>query len=235
MPWFTLPLKDVIRITGGTTEIAEDGITRLTNGKIGLEYYDLFEPNYRPILTGKIIDHYWNREIGHETIDQFQLNMRRKMNEIMPYYNKFYYSLQIEFDPLKTIDLSTITSGTETQNSTSNGTSSQETDNAGQSRTVSSETPQTMLSGNGDYATAAADANSTSKATGTGTQESSADTTGKNDSTSTVSGYQGLAADLLVRYRDSIVNVDLMVIAELEELFMQVWDTGDSYTRGFLL
>lgn len=236
MATFTVSLKRVIELTGGTTELV-NGITKLTGGNIGLSYYPIFDESYRDSLTGKIVDRYWNREIGLETIDMFQMNMRKKMNEIMPFYNKFYESMQIEFDPLKTINLSTINNGTNIQDSTTHGTSNNESDNTALSRSVSSETPQTMLSGDADYASSAADANSTSKTTGEGTQDSTANTTTNIHDDSTVSGYQGVPADLIVRYRDSIVNVDLMVIAELEELFMQVWDTGDAYTtnEGFLI
>lgn len=238
MGTFTIPLKKVIELTGGTTEIV-NGISKLTGGNIGLAYYPLWDETYRDHLNGIIVDHYWNREIGLETIDMFQLNMRKKMNEIMPYYNKFYESLQIEFDPLKTIDLSTASTGDSTQNSTNTGSANSEADNTGASRSVNSETPQTMLSGDADYATSAADSNSTSKTTGTNSQTGTADSTDHSENNVAVSGYQGVPSDLVVRYRDSIVNVDIMILGELEELFMQVWDTGDSYTNnpypGFIL
>lgn len=232
MSTFTILLKRVIELTGGTTVIGADGVTKLTGGNIGLAHYVIFDETYRDHLNGVIVDHYWNREIGLETIDMFQLNMRKKMNEIMPYYNKFYTSLQIEFDPLKTIDLSTISSGTNDQTSTNNANGQTDSSNNAQSRSVNSETPQTMLKGSGDYATAAADANSVSSTTGTSTQNAATNSNETSTENVAVSGYQGVPSDLVVRYRDSILNVDIMVIAELEELFMQVWDNGDTYTNN---
>ena len=106
----TLALKEVIEFTGGVVTYP-NGIAKLTGGNIGLAIYPIFDPNYRDSLTGRIIDHYWNREIGVESVDQFQMNMRVTMNEIMPYYNKLYKSEQLEFDPLVTIKLDTISTG----------------------------------------------------------------------------------------------------------------------------
>jgi hypothetical protein len=65
MGTFTIPLKQVIALTGGTVTLDPDtGISILVGGNIGLGYYPIFDETYRDDLTGKIVDHYWNREIG---------------------------------------------------------------------------------------------------------------------------------------------------------------------------
>lgn len=234
MSRFTIPLKRVIPLTGGTADVV-DGVRVLTGGDIGLAYYPIFDETYRPALNGRIVDHYYNREIGMETIEMFQLAMRRKMNEIMPYYNQLYKSQQIEYDPLSTIDLHTITAGEVQQTSNSTGESNTENSNATQSRAVNSDTPQTQLSGDGDYATAGTDVNGTSTATGVGTEESSQTANTDSSGDTTITGYQGLASDLIMRYRESLINIDLSIINALEDCFMQVWSNGDSYTRGRIL
>jgi hypothetical protein len=222
MGTFTIPLKQVIALTGGTVTLDPDtGISTLVGGNIGLDYYPIFDETYRNDLTGKIVDHYWNREIGMETIEMFQLAMRRKMNEIMPYYNKLYESEKIEFDPLSTVDLTTIS----TMNSDEHADGDTTQTGTSASRSVSSETPQTMLQPNADYASSAADSNSVSSTNGVSTQ----DTTNDVDTNSNTKGYQGVAADLLMRYREALLNIDVMIINELEEMFMLVWDNGDEY------
>ena len=167
MSAFTIPLKSVIELTGGD---------------IGLDSYPIFEESYREGLNQKIIDHYWNREIGIENVEMFRFNLRRKMNEIMPYFNQLYESTRFEYDPLTTIDITTVTdgehhfSGTRQQNidgtvtgteerdltteTTENGTLEAERDGTRDesSRNVQSDFPQVQLSGNTDYATASADA-----------------------------------------------------------------------------
>jgi hypothetical protein len=235
MATFTMSLKKAIEITGGSVTVSPEGTTILTGGNIGIQYYPIFDTNYKATLDGKIIDRYWNREIGVESIDMFQLAMRRKMNEIMPFFNKMYLSEKIIFDPLSTVNLKTIGSdiGSSTGASTGNSVSTATADS--KSRSVSSETPQTMLSPNGDYATGAVDAISNTKNGSNATQAGSENQSSKMDNVSTTTGYQGVASDLLMRYRDSLLNIDMMIVTELEELFMQVWDNGDSYTnsRGF--
>lgn len=234
MTTFTMALKDVITATGGTYEVV-DGVMTMTDVNIGLNHYPIFDTNYRAGLNGKIIDRYLNREIGMESIPLFTHAVRRKMNEIMPYFNKLYASEQIAYDPLSTIDISTITNAVSLQTGTSSAESDAVTNATGASRSVNSETPQSVLNGSGDYATSMGDVNSTSDNTSTGTQTGTETANAENDSTSQTQGYQGVASDLIMRYRESLLNIDLMVLNELEELFMLVWDNDDSFTntRGF--
>lgn len=235
MSSFTLPLKRVIEITGGTIALDSDGISRLTGGNIGLDYYPIYEDSYRPILTGKIVDHFFNREIGWETIDLFQLGMRRRMNEIMPYYNQLYQSTLLGINALSTVDLHTSSTGSDTTHSNQTAESDTTGEASGSSRTASSDTPQNMLSGNEDYATNAVDANSQSTNTANNTQSNTGDQDTNSTNETDITGYQGAASDLLIRFRESIINVDLMILNELEDQFMLVWDNGDEYTRGTLL
>lgn len=67
-----------------------------------LDDYPIFDECHRQELNDKIIEHYYFREIGAETPDRFNFYLRRKMREIMPYYNQLYISEMIKFDPLAT-------------------------------------------------------------------------------------------------------------------------------------
>jgi len=243
---FTLPLKSVIELTGGKAPVV-DGVRIYTPGNdgIGLEHYPIFDTNYRAMLNGKIIDHYWNREIGRETVDDFQRALRMTMNEIMTYYNKLYKSEQIEFDPLRTIDLRTIGNVSNTVERTASSDSTATTDSTNTSnngataisRSVASEMPGQMLAGNKDYATSATDGNSQTTSTAAdaahGESETATTDTGKEDALqeneSTTTGYQGVPTELIMRYRESLLNIDLAIIGELESLFMGVWNNGDEF------
>lgn len=70
--------------------------------KLPLDEYPIFDEAHRATLNDKIISHYYFREIGQETPSRFSFNLRRKMNEIMPYYNQLYESEMIKYDPLFT-------------------------------------------------------------------------------------------------------------------------------------
>lgn len=236
---FTVTLKRAIELSGGTTEWVPgengaQGYTKFTPGSstLGLMDYPIWDPAYRDRLNGKIIDQYWNREIGQETIDLFQLAVRRKLDQSMPLINQMYQTTQLEFDPLSTINLTTLNSADSTQ--TTNNTSSNQTtsDSSGKSRTVQSETPQMQLAGNEDYATGLADANSQSAANSSANEDSSQDITANANGQTTVKGYQAMPSDLIMQYRATLLNIDMLVINELADLFMLVWDTGDAYTQS---
>lgn len=215
MATFTMTLKQVI-------DIMPD---------FGLLDYPIYDETYRAPLNQKIIDHFWNREIGQETPDMFRLALRRKLNEIMPYYNQQYAASAITVDPLKTMGINNSSTGHGTVAAT--GTSTQNSGSDAKSRAVASETPQTRLAGNADYATSAQDNISNTTATGSNTENSS--NTQDSTGTSATTGFTGQQSALVFQHRQTLVNVDMMIIDELENLFMLVWSSGDEFTesRGY--
>ena len=224
MATFTTELKNLF-----SEEDLEVAVSEAANA--GLDSYPIWDDAYRNVLNEKIIGRYWNREIGFETVQMFRFQIRRKMGEIMPYYNKLYASMQLDFDPLSTIDIRTI--GDNSTNSKERGTNTANSVVNSGARSVSSITPQTQLSGNGDYADSMTDNNSETANT------SSANTTGESEQHANLSshtkGFQGSPADLIVKYRESLINVDLMVLDELSTYFMLITDAGDEFfsTGGF--
>ena len=230
---YTLPLWKVIKLTGGTVSRTAEGVRVMTGGDIGLNYFKCYEPDHKEILVGKIIDHYWNQEIGVETISMFQLSMQRKMNEIMPYYNKLYETETLQFDPISTIKLHTVVAGQEVVDADSTGNSDIDATTTSKSRSVQSQFPQVMLNGSGDYATAGSDVNSegTSGTNTVDSRESNSTTT--SDVDNTVEGYQAYPSRLLQQYRDTLLNIDMMIVADLSDCFMSVWNNADDYNpRG---
>jgi len=192
---------------------------------IGLTSYPIFDEAHRVVLNGKIIQHFWNREIGMETISMFRQQLRRRMNEIMPYWNQQYVATQKQFDPLKTMSIKTV-SGTEANGTVTGSGESNSTSDA-KSRAVSSTFPQGQLSDNGDYADAAQDNISNTTAAGSTAETQTTANTGSVDSET--SGYNGNPAILIAEWRATMVNTDMDVIAQLETLFMGIWDSSDDY------
>jgi|SRR6185312_9936524 len=221
MATFTMTLGDIL------DEVGDDPEARAAH--VGLDTYPIFDEEYRDGLNQKIIDHFLTREIGAETVELFRLFLRRKMNEVMPLYNQLYKSERLNIDPLNTVSMKSV-SGSETE-STNEGKGETTSGSDAESRTVASEFPQSRLAGDGDYATSAQDSKSASQATGTSTENS----TGKQNATSQneTTGSQGSQAALLLQYRETFMNVDLMVIEELDPLFMLVWENGDTQTGGY--
>lgn len=248
MASFTMELKNVIQAC---------------NGDIGLKDYPIFDESHREILNKKIIDHYYMREISMSSIDEWLLVLNRTMREIMPEYNQLYKSELLKFNPLLSMDMKTISdslneSDSESvSNGTSNTDSSSEqlanqqtgTDTTAKARVVNSTTPQQRLAGNMDYASGGTDTTSdtntdvdvTSSDTASSTVDATtnATATGKNKDKghgeSHVQGYSGSPSALLLDFRATILNIDLMVIERLSDLFMMIWSNGDQYTNNYFI
>lgn len=209
----------------------------------GLDLYPINTGFDRDALNKKILDHFWFQEIGRETQEEFEFVMRRRMNEIMPPMNQLYASAQLQFDPFKTVDMHTVTTSDGAANTTGNRTGTNSSTNHGTtantvssgSRGVHSDTPQTMLSGDEDYASNANDltASTTSEQTAdeqldsnSGENSSNAATTNASND-STTSGYSAMPADLLNAYRATILNIDMLIVDQLDDLFMPIWNSSD--------
>jgi hypothetical protein len=244
---FTIELKDVIETIFGTTmddfywcqpynDVVFNGIsyrhlpTVPDWDKLGLGYYPIFDELYRPVLNGKIVSNFFTREIGVETIDLWIQRTASKMQNIMPYFNKLYESEKIPYQALATMRLETDRNDTvhSTGNDVSNTTADSSSNTSG--RSVNSTTPNTMLSGDEDYATGASDSNSQSSTHSTGETESNSTNDATNEGNSVTSGYQGAESDLIMKYRDSFLNIDMNVMSQMEELFMGILDTSDNFT-----
>ena len=234
MATFTMTLSEIMEQRGNIT-VADS----LKDAHVlGLDMYPIFDEGYRDILNDKILRRYWNQEIAHETVEMFRFRMHARMNEIMPYWNQMFESTKIKFDPISTMDITTVADNATTHNESSTNLATNTADS--NARTVNSIMPQVHLSENGDYADSANDNATESKNT------SNANTTGEGEQSAKVNsntkGYQGLPADLLRRYRETLLNVDMMVLDDVKTLFMAVWSSDDSYfytqenylTRPFL-
>lgn len=209
------------------TLMLKDAIDLAPNGDIGLNDYPIFDEKYRETLNQKIINRYWNQEIGQETISMFSFALRRRMHEIMPLYNEHYKLSKLEVDPLNTVDIESITQSTATADTESTSTSESGTNST--SRAVVSETPQNALQADADYATGLQDNTAATNGTALGSEANK--TSQEASNSNTMKGYQGHGPALILAARQAIVNVDLMIINELQDLFMLVWSTQESHTQ----
>ena len=203
---------------------------------LGLDMYPIFDEEYRRALNAKIVEHYWFREIGLETPQLFKRFLNRRMNEIMPFYNQLYESALLEFDPMANNRMETTgeSSGESEQTrdyeraEKAEGTTANST--GSDARTLVSATPQMQLSGREDYATNITDSRSETKAHGTTSTASSAKDSSTSGANSTeryvnvVSGLSGITgSQALQQFRDTFLNIDMMVVEDLNGLFMGIY------------
>lgn len=238
--------------------------------------FPIWVEEYRVPLEKKILMHYFNKEIGFETVGLWKFYLEERMNLIMPYYNELYKTTVKKYDWLTDTNAHETYVGNKklqenakfdangnvksdmsgkTQdngNDTFSGTGSSTTDGTKNqnTKTLESDLPQANYA-NLDYGTKLTEGEQTEtthEQTDT-TQQSTADRTNVTDTTQNANtdttqqstndlqsntddiymrdrvgafGSRSLT-ELLMQYRDSLINIDNMVIDELKDLFMMIY------------
>lgn len=271
---FPLPY-DNTKVTVELREIVESGVNVWA-----FDYPSYYTGAMKTAFEKKVLDHYWLRQIGQETVGRWLHYFRSRMREIMPYYIQLYESqaLMAEIDdPFGNVDIvetyeeertekstgkldSTTTGSRESQTS---GTSA--TENAGTStgtdeemrihtenhQRMFSNTPQSAISNLEKYMTEAnvetaddnddltktstASTTATSSGTATGHETDTTEGTQSDSSegnveiavkhTYTKKGNQGVNtyAHDMKELRETFLNIDMMIINELKDLFLMVY------------
>lgn len=215
----------------------------------GVDLWDFEYPSYykdaqKAEFEKKVIDHYYFRQIGQETVGRFLHMFRSKVREIMPYYIDMYKSVEImhglenpfdNVDVLETFEQETTDSATGESSSNTSGTASS-TGNHGSTADSEhrfSNTPQGSIDNLDSYLTEASRDSGTASDTSETSSETSATSEGSSSSESSGTvkhtlhrkGNQGVNtfAHDIIEFRKSIINVDEMVINELNCLFLGIY------------
>ena len=196
--------------------------------------YPIFDENHRKVLNQKILNHYYENEIGFETAPLFRFYLNNKLNEIMPYYNILYEKqLQLLNNIDKNVNLVEDFKGTNTNESTTN-TESESTSNSNgtsKNKNLYQDTPQGNLNNteleNQTWATNYTmnntenenEINDNSSSNGT------ANSNGTNNYLKTIIGNNGgrYNLDILADLQKNLMNIDLLIIRELNDLFMGLY------------
>lgn len=213
--------------------------------------FPIFDETYRKVLEIKILKHYYTREICAETVGLWKHFLSTRLNEIMPYYNKLYQSELLAFNPLYDVDITTTHEGSggstsegEAHNTRTDNLSRHVGDSGSESRSGStwdkySDTPQGAITNieNDRYLTNARKITD-NETTTFGKQTTIADTgtqTNANtssDSVTTTDEYLNHVvgktggttyAKMIKEYRETFMNIDMMVIEDLSDLFFNLW------------
>lgn len=195
--------------------------------------FPIFDEHYRAELCKKILRHYYTREICCETVGRWKLFLSDKMKNIMPYYNQLYQSELLKIQPLVSVDRSVTHngSGSETKTTTRNGTNTTSSSTDGSTNTWSyySDTPQGGINGldSNDYLTNAThnvgSDNTTSRLNGSTSDNETGNGTTKDMYVDKVLGFDGNQSEMLLKFRETFLNIDMMVIDELKDLFFTLY------------
>lgn len=211
--------------------------------------YDFYSEEAKPNFEQLFKDYYRFHEIGFETVERFQHNLKSRLNLIMPYYTQLYetevkakdINFLLNKDLKETFtreltqsgsedsssqnsgtDISTNTSSTE---ASSNSTSKESYLDNGNADINLTEGNLTGVSGNNSEGstTSSSSTNNTISSTG------STNTTNSNNETESTTllsqGNIGItsSAELLEKWRKTIININQLIIAECEDLFMRIY------------
>ena len=190
------------------------------NFDFGLKSYPIFDENYRDTLNNNILNHYYENEIGFETAPLFRFYLNQKLNEIMPYYNELYKVQKKLVDENLLLNNVNLTEQLTGSNTTETSSTSQSSNNG---KNLFQDTPQGQISqtdiDNQTWATNLTlnknDIEDESSATGSGT----------NEYLKTIIGNNGgkFNIDILNDIKNNLMNIDLMIINELNDLFMGIF------------
>lgn len=173
-------------------------------------------------LATKIVDHYYMREIGYETVALFKHYAKVYMQEIMERYLPLIYSNSIEYNPLVNVDYEE----SFTRNITGSGESESTSNNSASGLSVNSDTPQgeitkaNILAGN--YASNTGASETESEITDSSSNSNTTDETYSKK----VKGNSGVSATsqkMIQQFRENIIAIDEQIIKELDKLFMGLY------------
>ena len=157
-------------------------------------------------LAKLIVEHYWMREIGLETVGLFKHQVKVAMQEIMEEKLPLIYSASLKYDPLVNVDFKETYQAQNVQDGSADGLN------------VNSDTPQGQISKEtilaGSYASS------------TGASEGTSHSEGANSYIRTQKGNSGslTTAQALVRdYRKNIIMINRDIIKDLSSLFMGIY------------
>lgn len=206
----------------------------------------------RDILNQKLLNHYKYHEIGFETAGRFIDELNITMNEIMPYYNQMFNTVEImaelpsPFDNVDVIEKYTETkqgtvSGESKNNTVASDSSNMTSNTNSDAKSVKSTTPQNELSvpakdiDKVSYADQIDWNKNTghddSETIGNSESESKSESTGTSKETTehtyTKTGNQGVNtyAHDMIEFRETIIDVTMKIVTDsrIKELFMMVY------------
>ena len=224
-----------------------------------LNSYPIYKEEHRKELNEKIIEHFYFREIGFPTYDMFVFKLNSKLIEIMPYYNQLYWSETIEHNPLFNVDLTEEFShevkneskgtGTTNSNTTNNSSYSnnQNSTSSNNELSVRNDTPNEEITEDDIISNKyASETNynknsSSNNISNNGSQnfssndESQSSNKGESNTLETYTKKtKGSSAGLsfphaIKQEREIFLNIDMMIIEELETLFLQIKRCNNEY------
>ena len=180
--------------------------------------YPIFREEYRETFQQHFIDYFLDEEIAHETVAQFKLRLKSKLNLIMPYYNKIFMTQEMEQRILDNYDVTETYNRSVVSDTVNNSTTSLNNKNNVVSKNLYKDAPKTKI----DIEKFDTVTNLT-KNEGTTSADGFSSNTEKWERRMTGNIGVQTDADAIVKYWTSLRKVEQEIFDELECLFMGVY------------
>lgn len=189
--------------------------------------YDFYDPDLKPLFEKKFIDNYYFDEIGFETVGRFKQRLKAKLNKIMPKYSQLYQtelaSKDINFMLNKDLKETFIREVDNTSNMTgdslskvngSDNTGFKESNVANGNASLNLDSLTSISQNDNNF-------NNTNSTNNNVVNKGSQ----KEETTLLSQGNIGItsSAELLTKWRETIINIDEMLIDECRDLFMLIY------------
>lgn len=224
--------------TGVTVEL--DDIIKSGVDIWAFDYPSYYKGDDKKAFEQKVLDHYRFRQIGQETVGRWLHYFRTRVREIMPFYLQLYESqelMQSLEDPFGNVDITetfeeTRTGESETESHVTNSTDrNEETFTTTGNTRKYSDTPQGSIANLDTHLSEATVDDGTQNDTGTVSEEATGSSSSSGSETGTVrhtltrKGNQGVNtyAHDMKELRETFLNIDMMIINELNDLFLKVY------------
>ena len=184
--------------------------------------YNLYDNDLKPWFEEKFFQHFMFYEIGFDTIGMFKQRLMSKLNDIFPYYKQLYEteirSKNIDFMLNKDLKESYV------RELTSNSNSNQESNVTSNNLSTAGQLTPSLIANSqkiDKFMDSAQKDNTSSNSTSSGESNGNS----KEEYTLTSQGNIGItsSAELLTKWRETILNIDLMIFEECNDLFMQIF------------
>lgn len=193
--------------------------------------YNLYNNELKPYFEEKFFHHFMFYEIGFDNVNIFKQHLISTLNDIYPKYKQLYETeircQNIDFMLNKDLKESYIRKLNGESEGNSHASSNSDNISNSNDLSIANDTPQNKIDDLDKYMTSASKSNSNS----TNNSTSNANNTIKNKSNNTEEyelisqGNIGVtsSAELLEKWRNVLINIDLMMFKELENLFLFVF------------
>lgn len=181
-------------------------------------------------LLDMIIDHYWLREIGFETVGEFKWQAGILMKEIMEEKSRLIYSVCVDIDPLVNEDYTETFERSANRSDDGSSSANSTTTSNGSGLGITSDTPQGQITKDEILQGKYASGTQAEETENSGTSESSGTSKNQTDESETytrkLKGNRGIDSTqqrLIQQYRDIIIGVYRDIIESVNELFMGIY------------